>query len=49
MDVLYHEVTARHELERSFDDMHREIIARRALREFWERHADAEQPSPASL
>jgi hypothetical protein len=25
MEVLYHEVTARHELERSFDDMNREI------------------------
>ena len=25
MDVLYHEVTARHELERSFDDMNKEI------------------------
>jgi hypothetical protein len=25
MDVLYHEVTARHELERSFDDMNNEI------------------------
>jgi hypothetical protein len=25
MEVLYHEVTARHELERSFDDMSREI------------------------
>jgi|KBSSwiStaDraftv2_1062776.scaffolds.fasta_scaffold996310_1 hypothetical protein len=25
MDVLYYEVTARHELERSFDDMNREI------------------------
>jgi hypothetical protein len=25
MDVLYHEVTAKHELERSFDDMKREI------------------------
>ena len=27
MEVLYHEVTARHELERSFDDMNREIAA----------------------
>ena len=25
MEVLYHEVTARHELERSFEDMNREI------------------------
>jgi hypothetical protein len=25
MEVLYHEVTARHELERSFDDMNNEI------------------------
>jgi hypothetical protein len=25
MEVLYHEVTARHELERSFDDMNKEI------------------------
>jgi hypothetical protein len=25
MEVLYHEVTARHELERSFADMNREI------------------------
>jgi hypothetical protein len=25
VEVLYHEVTARHELERSFDDMSREI------------------------
>jgi hypothetical protein len=25
MEVLYHEVTAKHELERSFDDMNREI------------------------
>ena len=25
MEVLYHEVTARHELERSFDDMNTEI------------------------
>lgn len=25
MEVLYHEVTARRDLERSFDDMHREI------------------------
>lgn len=25
MEVLYHEVTARRELQRSFDDMHREI------------------------
>jgi phage gp29-like protein len=27
MEALYHEVTARHELERSFDDMNREIAA----------------------
>ena len=25
MEVLYHEVTARHELERSFEDMNKEI------------------------
>jgi len=25
MEILYHEVTARHELERSFDDMNNEI------------------------
>ena len=25
MEVLYHEVTARHELQRSFEDMNREI------------------------
>lgn len=25
MEILYHEVTARHELERSFEDMNREI------------------------
>ena len=25
MEVLYHEVTARHELQRSFDDMNQEI------------------------
>jgi osmotically-inducible protein OsmY len=28
MEVLYHEVTARHELERSFDDMNRVVRAR---------------------